>query len=173
MTDKKAELTELRGKITDEKAQLENIKKETESTESSLYKLKSERADVEKTLVDEKNELTELTGELEERKKVLENVNVSIAESEKQDRNLRRGINDQLKEFEVKSAQLSSLFKNDLINTMNILDSKTLLKKMQLKGGHSSEFNSKRKRRVKTQARGVESLLDSSSDDHDKLVIDE
>ena len=82
----------------------------------------------------------------------------------------------------MKSAQLSSLFKDDLINTMNILDSKTLLMKMQLKGDHSSEFNSKkkgrvitqkRKRRIKTQARGVESLLDSSSDDHDKLVIDE
>ena len=172
LVDEKAKLTELRGKMADEKAQLENIKKETGSTESSLDKLKKEKAIVEKTLVDEKAELTELTGELEEKERILENVNVSIAESEKQDRNLRRGINDQLKEFEMKSAQLSSLFKNDLINTMNILDSKTLLRKMQLKGGHSSEFNSKRKKRIKTQAQGVESLLDSSSDDHDKLVMD-
>ena len=116
--------------------------------------------------------MTKLTGELERKERILESVDVSIAQSEKQDRNLRRGISDQLKEFEMKSAQLSSLFKDDLINTMNILDSKTLLRKMQLKGGHSSEFNSKRKKRIKTQAQGVESLLDSSSDDHDKLVMD-
>ena len=182
MTDKEAELVKLKDKIKEEEAHLENVKGETESAKDSLDKVNNERADVEKKLIDKRNELTELSNYLEEREKFLEDVKVSITESEEQERNLRRGINDQFEEFKTKSAKLSALFKKELANTMNTLDRKTLLTKMQLKDDHSSEFNSKkkgrvitqkRKRRIKTQARGVESLLDSSSDDHDKLVIDE
>ena len=126
--------------------------------------------------------MTELSNHLEEREKFLEDVKVSITESEEQERNLRRGINDQFEEFKTKSAKLSALFKKELADTMNTLDRKTLLMKMKLKDDHSSGFNSKkkgrvitqkRKRKIKTQAQGGELLLDSSSDDHDKLFIDE
>ena len=182
LTDKEAELKKLKDKINEEKAHLENVKGETKSAKDSLDKVNNERADVEKKLIDKRDELTELSNHLEEREKFLEDVKVSITESEEQERNLRRGINDQFEEFKTKSAKLSALFKKELADTMNTLDRKTLLMKMKLKDDHSSGFNSKkkgrvitqkRKRKIKTQAQGGELLLDSSSDDHDKLFIDE
>ena len=74
LVNKKAELIELRDKITEEEAQLENVKRETESTESSLDKLKNEKAKVEKMMADEKAELTELRGKMADEKAELESI---------------------------------------------------------------------------------------------------
>ena len=173
------EREEVETKLATERAELESIKKEAKSTENSLDKLKKEKAEVEKILVDEKAELTELRGELDEKERILDSVDASIAQSEEQLKILRKRIRNKLKGFEIKSAQIKSLFKENLIDTISILDisgdtvdSETHSRKKQLKGGHSSKISKRGKKKVKNQAQGIEALLDSSSDDHDKLVID-
>ena len=161
VTGKGNELEKINDKINKKQADLEKIKGETKSAKANLKKANKKRAGVEKKLTNKTTELKYLLEYIKDRRNLLKYVEIEITE------------------IGVKSNKLSELFKEDLANTMSTPDKETLLTKID---DQPSGFNSKRKRRartqnkkgkINTQAQEGELLLNSSVDEHETLSIDE